>query len=98
MTDFYNAIKVGATSIGNHQFDFGPDFLFPYMISKDSKSLAANIRSEKGEMNFLPDQKSSMLYEMANGIRVGVIGLSTLQTPASTAGFSSNLFPAYKFM
>ena len=48
------------------------------MISKDSKSLAANIRSEKGEMNFLPDQKSSMLYEMANGIRVGVIGLSTL--------------------
>lgn len=35
---------------------------------------------------------------MANGIRVGVIGLATLETPASTAGFSSNLFPPYRFL
>lgn len=68
------------------------------MNSKDAKSLAANIRSEKGEISFLPKQKSSIIYEMANGIRVGVIGLSTLETPASTAGFSGNLFPAYKFL
>lgn len=35
---------------------------------------------------------------MANGIKIGVIGLSTLETPSSTAAFSQGLFPAYRFL
>ncbi len=30
MNDFYDAIGLNAQSVGNHQFDFGPDFLLPY--------------------------------------------------------------------
>lgn len=70
----------------------------PYLAGKNSKNIAGNIRSEKGEMNFLPNQKSSIIYEFANGIKVGVIGLTTLETPASTGAFSSGKFPPYQFL
>jgi 2',3'-cyclic-nucleotide 2'-phosphodiesterase (5'-nucleotidase family) len=48
MNDFYAALEVDGSAIGNHEFDFGPNFLLPYMGSKTSDSLAANLRSEKG--------------------------------------------------
>lgn len=48
MNDFYNKIKVDGSSIGNHEFDFGPNFLFPYMNNRQAPNLAANLRSEKG--------------------------------------------------
>lgn len=35
MNDFYNIIGVDASAIGNHEFDFGPNFLLPYMAGKD---------------------------------------------------------------
>ena len=31
-------------------------------------------------------------------VKIGVIGLSTLETPTSTSGFIDNLFPEYKFL
>lgn len=68
------------------------------MISKDSPNLAANLRSEKNKVDFLPKQKSSQLYTFESGIKIGVIGLATLETPSSTAGFSRGLFPKYNFL
>lgn len=68
------------------------------MKAKDGPNLAANLRSEKNENNFLPGQQSSQIYSFANGIKVGVIGLSTVETPTTTSGFSSHLFPQYKFL
>ena len=78
MNDFYGLLEVNGSAIGNHEFDFGPDFLLPFMSSKDSPNLAANLRSEKGQVDFLPNQKSSQLYSFASGIKIGVIGLATL--------------------
>jgi 5'-nucleotidase / UDP-sugar diphosphatase len=34
MNDFYDAIGLQGQAIGNHEFDFGPDFLLPYYNSK----------------------------------------------------------------
>jgi len=31
MNDYFNYAKVDGSAIGNHEFDFGPDFLFPFM-------------------------------------------------------------------
>jgi 5'-nucleotidase/UDP-sugar diphosphatase len=56
MNDFYDAVDLNASAIGNHEFDFGPNFLLPFMSSKQAPSLAANIRSEKGQDVFLPNQ------------------------------------------
>ena len=98
MNDFYDNIDLDGSAIGNHQFDFGPNFLFPFMASKEAPNLAANIRSERNQDVFLPNQETSHLYEFKSGIRIGVIGLSTIETPSTTAAFSNGLFPAYKFL
>ena len=97
MSDFYDALSVDASAIGNHEFDFGPDFLMPYLQNKESPNLAANLRSENNRDNFLPEQKSSQMFELSSGIRVGVIGLSTIETPSTTNAFKEKLFPQYKF-
>lgn len=98
MNDFYGLSRVDGSAIGNHEFDFGPTFLFPFMSSKDSYNLAANLRSEKGEKDFLPRQTSSQMFSFASGIKIGVIGLITVETPSTTAAFNKGLFPKYKFL
>jgi 2',3'-cyclic-nucleotide 2'-phosphodiesterase (5'-nucleotidase family) len=34
---------------------------------------------------------------MKNGLKVGVIGLSTIETPKTTSTFNDGTFPAYQF-
>lgn len=97
MTDFYNTLGLSGSSIGNHEFDFGPEFLFNYLNKKDSPALAANLQSEIGEENFLPRQKATEIFDLGE-IKIGVIGLSTEESKTSTAGFTSKLFPDYKFL
>jgi 2',3'-cyclic-nucleotide 2'-phosphodiesterase (5'-nucleotidase family) len=48
MNDFYDALDLNGSAIGNHEFDFGPSFLLPFMSGKEAPNLAANIRSENG--------------------------------------------------
>lgn len=45
MNDFYGLSQVQGSAIGNHEFDFGPTFLFPFMSAKDSNNIATNLRS-----------------------------------------------------
>lgn len=47
MNDFYNTMNLQGSALGNHEFDFGPDFLFPYMQNKNGEgvNLASNLRS-----------------------------------------------------
>jgi len=98
MNDFYDALELNGSAIGNHEFDFGPGFLLPFMSGKQAPNLAANIRSERGQDVFLPNQEISHLYEFTSGIRIGVIGLSTIETPTTTSAFNNGLFPKYEFL
>lgn len=59
MNDFFRIMNINGSAIGNHEFDFGPSFLLPYLNNRESPNLAANLRSEKGEIDFLPKQKQS---------------------------------------
>jgi|JI10StandDraft_1071094.scaffolds.fasta_scaffold1641655_1 hypothetical protein len=68
------------------------------MAGKDAVNIAGNLRSEKGDKDFLPKQVSSQIYALAGGIKVGVIGLATVETPSTTAAFSKGLFPKYQFL
>jgi len=45
----------------------------------------------------LPKQQASKIYLLENGIKIGVIGLSTLETPSTTDGFLKNKFPPFIF-
>ncbi len=51
MNDYFNSMDLDGSAIGNHEFDFGPSFLFSYWAQgqKNSWNIAANLRSEKGE-------------------------------------------------
>jgi 2',3'-cyclic-nucleotide 2'-phosphodiesterase (5'-nucleotidase family) len=99
VVDAYNALGYAATAIGNHEFDFGPagpksipqdsgDDPQGALRARASKAhfplLAANlIDSATGEMvewdNVLPS-----VMVMRAGIRVGIIGVLTESTPATT--------------
>jgi 2',3'-cyclic-nucleotide 2'-phosphodiesterase (5'-nucleotidase family) len=49
INDYFNEAAVDGSALGNHEFDFSPNFLFDYMEKRDDPSifLAANLRSEK---------------------------------------------------
>ena len=98
INDFFSQAGLNASSIGNHEFDFGSDFLFAFLRNRNSSNLVANLKSERGEPNFLPNQKASELFNLPNGIKIGVIGLATIETPITTAGFVSKKFPPYQFL
>lgn len=68
------------------------------MSAKDAPNIAANLRSERDERDFLPKQASSQIYAFASGVKIGVIGLATTETPSTTAAFAKGLFPKYKFL
>lgn len=37
------------------------------------------------------------MYQFSSGLKVGVIGLATIETPFTTNAFKNKLFPEYKF-
>jgi 5'-nucleotidase len=84
MVQFLNEAGVNAAAVGNHEFDFGLDTLKARMSEARFPYLAANI-SEKatGLPADFPNTKSRILVRVGN-VKVGVIGLSTLDTPRTT--------------
>ncbi len=84
MVELMNAMEYDATAVGNHEFDFGLDNLQQRMQQADYPYLGANI-SWKPQVDmeipfeFLP----STIVEL-NDLRIGIVGLSTTETPQST--------------
>jgi 2',3'-cyclic-nucleotide 2'-phosphodiesterase (5'-nucleotidase family) len=92
VVDFYNLIGYDAATIGNHEFDFGPRQAGgdPTGVLKDRLAeasfpiLAANIFDRKtGKRLLSPNLKPFRVVER-KGVRIGIIGLSTLLTPLTT--------------
>jgi 2',3'-cyclic-nucleotide 2'-phosphodiesterase (5'-nucleotidase family) len=95
----YNAIGYHAAAVGNHEFDFGPagDATTPKSPTDDPRGalkaraaearfpfLMANIAdTETGAPPSWPNVAPSAIVEVA-GVRVGVVGVTTLGTPMST--------------
>jgi 2',3'-cyclic-nucleotide 2'-phosphodiesterase (5'-nucleotidase family) len=77
--DVENAWGLDATSLGNHEFDYGVDRLKAHIARADFPFLAANVIDEAtGE---LPDWLEPSEVFTVNGVRVGVIGAELEQTP-----------------
>lgn len=94
-----NAIGYDAAAIGNHEFDFGPvgpnvtahgpnDDVFGTLKSRMSQAkfpmLSANIYEHDSKIRpeWLPGDGTLMLER--KGVKIGVIGLTTPQTPQTT--------------
>ena len=97
MTDFFNTASLDASTIGNHEFDFGEKFLTTRMNSSSFDYLVSNIYDNMTDLPFnFPHSQLCKLYKVGK-IKVGVIGLTTKETPRSTSGNVSALnFLDYK--
>ena len=79
--EFMNAVGYDAMSPGNHEFDWGLDNLLQIAEVAEFPILAANITDKvSGETVFA----ANAIFEMPNGMKVGVFGLNTPETLTKT--------------
>jgi 5'-nucleotidase len=102
VVQFYNEAGLQAAAVGNHEFDYGPDkrpaadsadrlgALKARMAEAHYPYLSANITdyaSGQFAINLLPALAKHKLF-VTGKLKVGVIGLSTLETPHSTSSIN----------
>jgi len=82
MVDVMNALEYTATAIGNHEFDFKISGLKERISQANFPFLSANIK--KKQTGDLADFAQPYVIKEVNGIKVGLIGLTTTSTPVTT--------------
>ena len=78
---YYNALGYAAAAVGNHEFDWGQDTLRARMKDAGFAILSANVRDTAGRA--LPWIRPDTMV-VRGGVRIGIIGLSTVETPRTT--------------
>jgi 5'-nucleotidase len=81
--DAMNALGIDAAAIGNHEFDWSVDTLRARIGEAKYPFLSANITNTSGTAR--PDWAKPWTLVTKNGVRIAVIGLTTRETPTSTA-------------
>jgi 2',3'-cyclic-nucleotide 2'-phosphodiesterase (5'-nucleotidase family) len=77
----FNRLGRAAAALGNHEFDWGQDTLRARMRDADYPILGANVTDTSGaDVPWIPDHT----IVTTGGVRVGVIGIATVQTPTTT--------------
>jgi 5'-nucleotidase/UDP-sugar diphosphatase len=84
MVDVMNAMHYDASAVGNHEFDFGLDALAARAAEAGFPYLGANIRWKNSGK--VPEDIGILPYAIVekNGLRIGIIGLTTTSTPFVT--------------
>ena len=82
MTDIMNAMGYDAAAIGNHDFDFGLEALEARAEQAEFPFLSANIRDR--QTGAIPEFAIPYFVTEVNGVMVGIIGLTTTETPVDT--------------
>ena len=82
VVDVYNQIGITAAAVGNHEFDFGMPVLKDRMAQAKFPILTANVFLKGTDTR--PDWARPYLIVEAAGAKVGIIGLSTVETPLTT--------------
>lgn len=75
--DVLNDIQYDASIIGNHEFNYGIDYLASAIASYNHPVLAANIENEAGEVAF---GQPYMISEK-DGVKIAVLGMVTQYIP-----------------
>lgn len=81
VVELYNALGYAAAALGNHEFDWGLDTLRARMRDARFSILGANVRYADGrDVEWIPNDT----IVVRGRARIGIIGLSTQQTPTTT--------------
>ncbi|HLD46076.1 MAG TPA: 5'-nucleotidase C-terminal domain-containing protein [bacterium] len=75
---FFEAAGLDALTVGNHEFDKGPDVLNSFAEQADFPLLAANIVIKEGSS--LTDKIRPFIIKEVGGEKIAIIGLGTPQT------------------
>ena len=75
VAEVMNEIGYDYVTIGNHDFNFGQDFLNTYLDNLNATVLCGNIYNKENPMEheFIPYS----IHQTGNGLRVGMIGMTT---------------------
>ena len=91
MMDFFNQMKMKFATIGNHEFDYGIEFMKYYMNLSNFNWVLDNVKNTTtNNYTTFPKQKKSQIIDI-EGYKLGIIGLSTIETPFSTTTDLSDL-------
>ncbi|KAG7399088.1 hypothetical protein PHYBOEH_009778 [Phytophthora boehmeriae] len=79
MVELLNYLGVEYVVLGNHEFDFGAEFLMELLTEANFTCFGSNIRSSSnGEL--LPGITDTCVVPLRNGLRLGLFGVSTTVT------------------
>ena len=81
VVDMFGRLGLSASALGNHEFDWGVDSLRARMRQAPYAILGANVRDAAGQD--VPWIRNDTLIDV-QGTMVGVVGLSTMETPTVT--------------
>ncbi|MFM1895306.1 MAG: hypothetical protein RLZZ385_380 [Pseudomonadota bacterium] len=84
MVEVMNAMGYDASAVGNHEFDFGLDVLQQRISESDFPYLSANTRWRRDGTLVTDIGVAPFTIEDVNGLRIGIIGLTTTSTPMTT--------------
>ena len=91
--DFFKSNNISNSPIGNHEFDYGVDFLNDYMNTANFEWLIANVKNTtQNSYECFPKQKETKIYELNNGIKIGIIGILTEETLTTTSILLEDLY------
>ena len=78
VVDFFNEVGYTATTVGNHEFDWGIETVLNTMKEQNAKyqMLTANVYQD----GKLATWATPYMIKVVNGVKVGIIGLSTPDT------------------
>jgi 2',3'-cyclic-nucleotide 2'-phosphodiesterase (5'-nucleotidase family) len=62
MSDYFNHLKTKASAVGNHEFDFGLEFLHSYLSKVNHDILSANFIDKAKDEFPLKNQQKSQIY------------------------------------
>jgi len=95
MKDYFNYAGLDAIGLGNHDFDYGLDYLRTFIQNQKFPVLVANVKLSNGKYLYeeWENVKAYKVYEFNTSpkIKIGVIGLATKTSPSQTSTDISNL-------
>jgi 5'-nucleotidase / UDP-sugar diphosphatase len=91
MVDLFNKSGLDVFVPGNHEFDFGKDVYFEWMIEARFTILAANLKDREGVTP--PYHKESLALEV-DGVKLALIGVTYEDTPAVSRPGDLHFLPA----
>ena len=86
MTKYFNYENISASTIGNHEWDFGQTYLKDRLKESNFPYIVSNIFSTSMKSNKVFENQITYKIFNVNEIKLGVIGVTTLYTRNTTKG------------